>query len=664
MPRLGRGRVEGGAAYRSKVATDVPVQAPVGGWNTRDAFDDVPPEDALVMDNWLPTFGAVAVRGGRTYHLTSSSVAEGGALNLNGDFELDFTDWFTQGDATIVTSPVHSPTKAARLETVISVPSFCEQSVSGLSVDTSYVLEVWIYGDGGSDAVFPSLEISLAASGAVIYYTAPSNAAEWRKYSIPFKTPLLGAGTNIKFFSPGSATRFCIYDDIFVYVAHTGTNVETLAVYEAENYNQLISADGGSIFNASNQGLPVVVGTGFSSDRWDTTNFDKLLILVNGVDVPQEYNGVSVQPLDPVLTGPVSTNVVGCTPFKNRMYYWEENSQSFWYTELFAKSGTCTEFPLAHLTKRGGTLIQIETWTKDGGSGPDDHIAFIMSSGEVIVFQGSSPASLSNWALVGVYYVGTILGNRAVTKYGGDLIIMTELDIVSMSQIIAGPEALAQRSKIVGALEQVAEFAGSNFFDAIMFPKKKIGLFNVPAPGPDSSYQFAQNLVTGAWSRLLDWTLYSWVVYNGDLYIGGNNGTVYQAFDGFVDATFDGEELTTAPIQSSLQTAWLDFGDPMEKSFHAVKPYIKAAGVQPYTIETAVDYGNMQTSSFPAEGTSGGTPWGSPWGSPWGATESVYQDWQITTGYGRVVSMMTRMTSKARVLWARTMWHIEGAVAM
>lgn len=42
----------------------VPVQAPVGGWNTRDAIDDMAPEDALILDNWVPDFGSVAVRKG------------------------------------------------------------------------------------------------------------------------------------------------------------------------------------------------------------------------------------------------------------------------------------------------------------------------------------------------------------------------------------------------------------------------------------------------------------------------------------------------------------------------------------------------------------------------------------------------------------------------
>ena len=37
---------------------------PVGGWNARDAWSDMDPTDAVVLDNWYPGLGKVTVRGG------------------------------------------------------------------------------------------------------------------------------------------------------------------------------------------------------------------------------------------------------------------------------------------------------------------------------------------------------------------------------------------------------------------------------------------------------------------------------------------------------------------------------------------------------------------------------------------------------------------------
>lgn len=55
------------ARRRSRV---VVKPAPTGGWNTRDPQSDMPPEDAVVLTNWEPKDGSVAMRNGFTSHAT------------------------------------------------------------------------------------------------------------------------------------------------------------------------------------------------------------------------------------------------------------------------------------------------------------------------------------------------------------------------------------------------------------------------------------------------------------------------------------------------------------------------------------------------------------------------------------------------------------------
>ena len=40
--------------------------APVGGLNARDALANMPPEDAVILDNWLPDATSVYLRNGYT----------------------------------------------------------------------------------------------------------------------------------------------------------------------------------------------------------------------------------------------------------------------------------------------------------------------------------------------------------------------------------------------------------------------------------------------------------------------------------------------------------------------------------------------------------------------------------------------------------------------
>lgn len=523
MTRLSRAQLSENAGARIKVATDVNVQAPIGGWNTRDAFDDIPPTDAIVMDNWIPGLGAVAVRKGRT-------VQHRQALDV----------------------------EAAR--------------------------------------------------------------------------------------SP----------------------VETLMVYNSEGKKRLVGADSGDVYDITQDST---LGTGFAENYWSWCNFDGKLIMVNGNDSPQEYDGTTLTPL--VVTGP--TNPTGVFPYKSRVYYWDSNSQDFWYTDLFAAGGACTKYPLSRLTTFGGDLIAVEAWTHDGGAGPDDHIAFIMSSGEVIVYKGSSPASVADWALVGVYNIGVPMSPRCAVKFGGDLFIMTALDIVTMSKILQGMETLAARSKISGAMEQSAQFFGSSGFDTIMFPAGKLAVFNVPAPGGADFYQYVMNLITGAWSRLTGFNAYSWAVLDNDLYFGGGNGITYKALEGYVDEGLEWDAdpgvlewvENREPIYSDLQTAWLTFGSITNKSFKLIKPIFKSAIQVNYTYLVSTDFAEFGSLDYPTPIWVQGTPWDiSPWGSPWGHAIAVDKDWDTIEGLGRYASLLLKTAMTEPLQWGTTIWHIEAGTRL
>lgn len=51
-------------SQRGPKAAPIPYPSPVGGWNTRDALADMPPEDAVILDNIFPGLGSCRTRGG------------------------------------------------------------------------------------------------------------------------------------------------------------------------------------------------------------------------------------------------------------------------------------------------------------------------------------------------------------------------------------------------------------------------------------------------------------------------------------------------------------------------------------------------------------------------------------------------------------------------
>lgn len=57
------------AVAKSQVSSTASVAAPVGGWNARDPLSMMRPEDAWLLENWIPRTADVATRKGAAYHV-------------------------------------------------------------------------------------------------------------------------------------------------------------------------------------------------------------------------------------------------------------------------------------------------------------------------------------------------------------------------------------------------------------------------------------------------------------------------------------------------------------------------------------------------------------------------------------------------------------------
>jgi hypothetical protein len=346
------------------------------------------------------------------------------------------------------------------------------------------------------------------------------------------------------------------------------------------------------------------------------------------------------------------TDVVGVNVHKNRVYYWIENSQDVWYTELYTPGALVVKFPLSYVTRKGGRLVRMTTWTQDGGAGPDDLACFLMSSGEVIIYRGSSPAAYADWALVGIYDIGAPLSDRSVIKFGADMLVSTELDYVYFSEIVVGKEARQKKTKITGELKQSVIDYGTNWgWCTAIYNAGKIAIFNVPITTNSKAKQHVINLVTGAWTTWTGHNANCWVEFNGKLYFGGALGKVYQA-----EYQYDDEG---DPIKSIVQTSWNKFRYPSNKRIVGLHEHYKVGNLINVSNEFATDYAKFPSQGFPAETDSVGTEWGSDWGSDWASDVVTMNDWNLAYGHGRVISLQKKLQTKQLVQWFGMNWLYE-----
>ena len=55
---------------RRQVSRTASLPAPVGGWNAREPISNMPPTDAVQLDNFFPKATVIALRDGYTNHVT------------------------------------------------------------------------------------------------------------------------------------------------------------------------------------------------------------------------------------------------------------------------------------------------------------------------------------------------------------------------------------------------------------------------------------------------------------------------------------------------------------------------------------------------------------------------------------------------------------------
>lgn len=417
-------------------------------------------------------------------------------------------------------------------------------------------------------------------------------------------------------------------------------NIETILEYHAGTTRTMISASG-SVVYSGNSGSLTSIGTGFSNARWQGFMMNGNLLMFNGQDTPQKYDGSTLSTNSFTGSGLTATQLIGGTVHKKRLFLFTGSAPEFWYGAVDAISGSLTKFDLSRVTKRGGALMGCASWSIDGGAGLDDMIVFFMSTGDAIVYSGSDPSSANDWSLVGVYRMSAPIHQRAIVELAGDILILTQYDLVSFSQIYKLGETPDTSSKISGAIKEAIRSYGSNYgWQIINFPKENLLLINVPEATNTRYSQFVLNTLTGAFSKFTGWNARTFGIYNNNLYFGGNT-KIYLGYDGLDD---DGDSIAT-----DLKLAFSNLGVPSPKTVNYYKPVLSSDANVTLSLSLFYDFkasGLVQSVSSTSEGTA----WGSAWGSAWSPEVKVKDTQYSASGQGTYISLRIKTTLNGQQL--------------
>jgi len=403
-------------------------------------------------------------------------------------------------------------------------------------------------------------------------------------------------------------------NDASVASSAASTQVETLMAYGGANTNKLLAICGGQIYDVTTQNSPSIFsGVSLATSRWNYVNLATsggnyvYMANIDARDSPYTFDGTTWS--QPSITGVTTSTLCNINVHKNRVWFVQNNTLKAWYLPTASIAGAANSLDLSAFFPRGGKLIAMATWTIDAGYGMDDMAVFLTNKGEVAVYRGTDPTSASTWALVGVYWIGSPIGNRPFVKYAGDCLVITQDGIMPLSAALQSSRlnpSTAITYKIQFAISQAVDNYASNFgWQILPFPKQNMLILNVPISAGVQQEQYVMNTITGNWGRFTGWNANCWELFNDNIYFGGTNSTVMKAWTGTND---NSNAITGAALQ-----AFNYFGSSgQQKRWTMMRPVFLASGNIPVSAKMNIDFDqNVVNTDFTNTATVNGAVWDS-----------------------------------------------------
>ena len=362
-----------------------------------------------------------------------------------------------------------------------------------------------------------------------------------------------------------------IYQDESVANAAIGATgpVETLEVYNANGQEKLVAARNEYVYSIDDPSTVTQLGNGFTNARWQTMMFNGFLVMVNGEDAPQQFDGTTLSAITMTLKddqgnvlGDISAqDLIGCVGYKGRAFYWADGEQRFFYADQAGGyAGDLIQFPIEMIANRGGKIVSIMNYSRDSGSGLDDYLVIHMSTGEAIVYEGQDPSTTYDWQIVNRYVIGAPVSIRGNTQFGGDQVIITSDGIINLTTALPNQKfskAGNVGDAIVNAVKRNVNVNKDEYgWEAQFIPDLGWLIFNIPQGNQID--QFVLNTVTNAWFKISKINALTWTVWGGNPYYGDTNGNIMRA----ENSTYDERGALKNQITFKFITAFSKMGMP------------------------------------------------------------------------------------------------------
>lgn len=354
------------------------------------------------------------------------------------------------------------------------------------------------------------------------------------------------------------------------------------------------------------------------------------------------------------MTGIAPGDIVGGCTHKGRLWFVKRNSASAYYLSAGTITGAVTEFNFGTRFKNGGYLVNLYSWTVDGGEGMDDHLVAVSSSGDVVIFKGNDPSSATDWFQHGAWFIGRPpAGRRVAGALGRELYLLSSYGVLPLSALIAGgaveDDSIYLTRRITDPIRtHMASTLDNLGWELQLIPDANLLLVSAPQVSGEQQIQFIQEMNKRAWGVFRGFPYYTGKEWNGEFYFSNAAGKVYVMTGNLDNVNLAGSSYEQ--IEFSLLTSYQELeADGFSKRTHFIRPVFTGGGVPGYEVSAQYDYKLFEGNPTIGLGTISGATWDSAiWDDDLWAGGAVVTDKVVGgDGMGRAIAIALKGKSAA-----------------
>lgn len=368
----------------------------------------------------------------------------------------------------------------------------------------------------------------------------------------------------------------------------------------------------------------------FSWVNFTSSGGGQYLVACSETDGGYLYDGVSWMKMTSVggpgpgiITGSNPADFVQVVSWKRRLAFIKRGTGQAWFLPAGAVGGAVTLFDFGPQLEHGGAVIGLANWTQDDGSGIDDRLVILGSSGDLVIYEGNDPTSATDFHNAGTWFIGQPpVGRRSFTTSGGNVYILTQFGVIPVNQIVQGgldniltsnTDLLVQLRKIQDAINQDFQtLLNTPGWELLMIPQLALLVIVRPSVAANEFIQYAFQQHSMSWSRLIDVPGSTFARRLNEVYSGTADGRILRVLDGNVDGTLlDGSN--SMEIRARLTPAFDYFGDPTRLK-QALMMRVSFLSRSPPTWQVVMN------TDFQVSPVNGSVPSGTTVGSMWDAS--------------------------------------------